>query len=386
MGWDRRTPLGVKAPVPPVLGRWVFAAIVAVLAGVLLFLLHAAERLWLLQTLDIWSLSAAPLLAWTLAFGAKAYTYGSALSHYRFLEDEAQNAQRSWQDWAQRYLAVSASCVLLPDQVSASVMLRSSSGLPPRTGQALRIAALPARAERAQIGLQRLIQAIAPALEALPLEQELRVTLLSDVAPAQYDGLRSDWQRLWRSTMSRTAPATVTVAGELSYRWGDDTLKAASAAVDLLLVLQVHGKGAYSDGLAALLLCPDSLAHALKLPITAGLLRPMPLDIDAPDREFSFFLETQVQACQATGLLADDTGWQPLIGKVLAATSTQGASLKAEQQWILEHLCGRPGPLGHWLVTALGVEVARHQRRPLLVLARDASRYWVGTVSTGELA
>ena len=186
--------------------------------------------------------------------------------------------------------------------------------------------------------------------------------------------------------MSRTVPATLTLAGELSYRWGDDTLKAASAAVDLLLVLQVHGKGAYSDGLAALLLCPDSLAHALKLPITAGLLRPMPLDIDAPDREFSLFLETQVQACLATGLLADDAGWQPLIGKVLAGTSTQGASLKADQQWILEHLCGRPGPLGHWLVTALGVEMVRHQRRPLLVLARETSRHWVGTVSTGDLA
>jgi hypothetical protein len=386
MGWDRRPPVGVKAPVPPVPGRWVFAAIVAVLAGALLFLLHASERLLLLQTLDIWLLSAAPLLVLTLAFGARAHGYGVALSHYRFLEAEAQKAQRSWQGWAQRYLAVSASCVLLPDQVSASVLMRAPSDLPSRAGQARRITALPAQMARAQAGLQLLIQAIAPALEALPAAQELRVTLLSDVDPAHYDALRSDWQQIWSHSMSRAAPTTVSLVDELSYRWGDETLKAASTAIELLLILQVHGEGDYSDGLAALLLCPDSLAHALKLPITAYLLRPMPLDIEALDREVSLLLTTQLPACKATGLLADDAAWQPRICKLLTGAGTQGASLVVEQQWIQEHLCGRSGPLGHWLVTALGVEVVRHQRSPLLVLAREKSRHWVGTVTTGELA
>lgn len=386
MGWDRQAPEVMEAPEPPVLGRWVLAAVVAVLACVLLFLLHASERMPLLPTLNIWALSGSPLLVWILAFGARAHAYGGALSRYQFLEEEAQGAQQSWQGWAQRYLAVSASCVLLPDQVSASVLAQVPSGLSPRTGMARRIAALPVQADRAQAGLQMLVQALAPALQALPASQELRVTLLSDVDPGQYEALRDAWQQAWTTMMSRPLPATVALADELSYQWIDETLKNASSAIELILVLQVHGEDAYSDGLAALLLCPDSLALALELPVTAGLLRPMPLDIDMPDSEFPLFLQTQTSACQATGLLADDADWQPLIGKMFAVSGAHGASLKVESQWIQESLCGLSGPLGHWLVTAFGVEMVRHQRKPLLVLAQEESRHWITTVTTGELA
>lgn len=386
MGWDRQPPEVVEAPEPPVLGRWVLAAVVAVLACVLLFLLHASERMPLLHTFSIWAFSGSPLLVWILAFAARAHVYGKALSHYQFLEEEAQVAQQSWQGWAQRYLAVSASCVLLPDQVSASVLTQGHSGLPPRTGQARRIAALPVLAERAQTGLQMLVQGMAPALQALPSAQELRITLLSDVDSGQYKALRDCLRQTWTTTISRPLPATLTLAGELSYQWIDETLKTASAAIELILVLQVHGLEAYSDGLAALLLYPDSLALALKLPMTAGLLRPMPLDIDSLNSEFPLFLQTQMSACQATGLLADDADWLPLTGKMLAAAGAHGASLKVESQWIKESMCGVSGPLGHWLVTALGVEMVRHQRKPLLVLAQEESRHWISTVTTGELA
>ncbi|MCP1446057.1 hypothetical protein J3D54_005189 [Pseudomonas sp. GGS8] len=386
MGWDRQAPEVVEAPAPIMLGRWVLAAGAAVLACALLFLLYASERVPLLQALNVWALSGAPLLIWVLAFGARAYVYGGALSHHQFLKEEAQGAQQSWQDWAQRYLAVHASCVLLPDQVSASVLTQGFSGLPPRTGQARRIAALPAQEERTQAGLQLLFPTLAPALQALPRGQELRVTLLSDADPRQYEALRDIWQQTWAAATRRPQPATVTLAAELSYQWIDETLKTASAAVELILVLQVHGEAAYSDGLAALLLCPDSLAFALELPVIGGLLRPMPLDIDTLNSELPLFLQTQTSACQAIGLLADGADWQPLTGKIFAAGGAHGASLKVEQQWIQESLCGLPGPLGHWLVTALGVEMARHQRRSLLVLTREESRHWISTVTTGELA
>ena len=85
-------------------------------------------------------------------------------------------------------------------------------------------------------------------------------------------------------------------------------------------------------------------------------------------------------------MLVDATDWQPLTGKILAVAAAHGASLKAEQQWIQESLCGLSGPLGHWLVTALGVEISRHQREPLLVLAREESQHWMSTITTGELA
>ncbi|AUG08469.1 hypothetical protein CXQ82_18445 [Pseudomonas sp. S09G 359] len=368
------------------LGRWLLAAVMAVLVCVLLFLLHVSERIPLLLTLNIWALSGSPLLVWVLAFGARAYTHGCALSRFQFLEEEAQVAQQSWQRWAQRYLAVSAGCVVLPDQVSASVLTSPGFDVLSRTGQARRIADLPTETERARAGLQILIAALVPALQALPMEQALRVTLLSDVHPNEYDALRNAWQQTWTLKVDRPLPATLNLAGELSCRWVDETLKAASASVELILVLQVHGKDSYSDGLAALLLCPDSLASVLGLPIAAGLLRPMPLSVDALDSELPLFLQTQPSACRATGLLADTICWKPLTGKMLAVAGTQGAALSAEKQWFQESFCGLSGPLGHWLVIALGVEMVRHQRQPLLVLTREQTQHWISTVTTGELA
>jgi hypothetical protein len=367
-------------------GRWVLAAGTAVLACVLLFLLYASERVPHLQALNVWALSGSPLLIWVLAFGARAYAYGGALSHHQFLEEEAQAAQQAWQDWAQRYLAVHASCVLLPDQVSASVLTQDSPNLPPRTGLARRIAALPVQQEeRALAGLQLLFPALGPALQALPAGQDLRVTLLSDVEPSQYEALRDAWQQNWASATCRPQSATVTLAAELSYQWIDEKLKTASQTFELIVVLQVHGEAAYSDGLAAMLLCPDSLALAWELPVTGGLLRPMPLDINQLKSELPLFLQTQTRACQATGLLADGADWQPLTGKLIAAGGTHGASLKVEQQWVQELLCGLPGPFSSWLVAALGVEMARHQRRPLVVLTQEESRHWISTVTMGEL-
>lgn len=383
MGWDRKAPSVVQAPTPPMLGRWVLAAVVAVVVGVLLFLLHASIQLAQLQAINVWLLSGSPLLVWVLLFGSRAYFYGGALSQHQFLEEEAVNAQLAWQDWAQRYLAVHTSCVLLPDQVSASG-LQVRRDLPLRTGQARRIAALPEQGDRAQAGLQMLLPVLGPALQALPAEQALRVTLLSDVELDHYAALRDVWQQ-WK-TAHLKQPATVTLTNKLSCQWIDDTLKSATAALDLILVMQVNGGEAYSDGLAALLLCPDQLAVARDLPVKGGLLRPMPLDLATLNSELALFQQTQTMALQATAVLADSADWQPLTGNVFATIGSQAASLSAQQLWVQEHLCGLPGPFGHWLAAAFGVEMVQHQRQPVLLLAKDESRYWISTVIEGDVA
>jgi len=386
MGWDRQAPEVVEAPAPIVLGRWVLAAGAAVLASVLLFLLHAAGHMPVLQALNIWAFSGSPLLAWALVFSARAYAYGGALSHHQFLQAEAQNAQHAWQDWAHRYLAVQACCVLLPDHVSASVVVQDGFNLPPRSGQARRVAELVQQPQRARAGLSMLLSALEPVVRMLPARQPLRVTVLSDVEPGEYALLREAWHQIWVTDMALPPPESVTVSAGLSYQWIDETLRTGSTAVELILVLQLQGESVYSDGLAALLLCPDRLALAWELPVVGGLLRPMLLDINRLPHELPIFLQSQTNALQATGLLADGADVQPLISQVFAAGGALGASLEVGQQWVQERLCGVTGPFNHWLTAALGVEMARHQQRPLLLLAEDESGHWISTVTTGEIA
>jgi hypothetical protein len=385
MGWDRRAPERVQAPAPPAMGRWLLAAGLALLACTMLFLLHVSERVPPLRDVNIWALAGSPLLIWILVFAARANAYGRDLSHQQFLEEEAQDAQQSWQNWAQRGLTVSASCVLLPEQVSANVLTQPEANLKIRTGQACRIAALPLRTARAEAGLQFLMPALTRALQSLPAEQALQVTLLSDVETGHYPALRDAWQQTWIDATGKASTALVSVTGELSFQWIEDRLHKASADAQLIMVLQVNGGAAYSDGLAALLLCPDRLARSLALPRLAELLRPMPLEISELDSELPLFLQTQTHARLVSGLLADASVWQPVLGEVLTTAGAQGGSLKAEQQWVLEHSCGLPGPFSHWLVAALGVELVRHQQQPLLLLAEDNTRHWIGTITNKDV-
>jgi hypothetical protein len=112
----------------------------------------------------------------------------------------------------------------------------------------------------------------------------------------------------------------------------------------------------------------------------------MPLDVATLNSELALFQQTQTMALQATAVLADSADWQPLTGNVFATIGAQAASLSAQQLWVQEHLCGLPGPFGHWLAAAFGVEMVQHQRQPVLLLAKDESRYWISTVIEGDVA
>lgn len=366
------------------LGRWVLTALVAMLAGALLFWLHVSERVAGLEAFNVWVVSGLPLLVWVLAFATRAYVYGGALNHWHFLATEAQAVQQAWEYWAHRYLAVQGSCVLLPDQVSAAVLARNSN-VPSRVGKARRITALPER-EREHAGLRLLLSAVAPAVRTVSAKQRLQVTLLSDVEPDRYESLRDTWQRVWVNDFELPTPAAVSLCGNLSYQWIDETLKAARSTTELILILQIHGGVAYSDGLAALLLRPDRLALSGEQPVAGGLSRPMPLDIANLSGDLRIFLQSQTNARLATGVLADCADWRPYMRSVLSLSGAEQLSLKADQQWTQECLCGLPGPLSHWLTAALGVEMARHQQRPLLMLTQENSGHWISTVTTGEAA
>ncbi|SEI18076.1 hypothetical protein AB3464_27775 [Pseudomonas asplenii] len=357
----------------------------AALAGLLVFLLFASGYLPQLQALNIWVLSGLPLLVWVLAFGARAYFFGGALDHYQFLHEQAEAVLRSWQQWAQRSLVVHARCVLLPDQVSARVLVQGKDNLPARQGQALRIAGLPTCVQaRAHTGLRLLLAAMEAIFQKLQPGQTLHVTLLSDVPPDQYEALRSAWQHQWSAVMPHWPAVTLALSAELPYQWIEEKLKSGCPALELIVVLQMEGGAAYSDGLAVLLLGPDGLVQAANLPVQGCLSRPMSLETDKLESELPLFLQTQANMGQVTTLLADSVDWQTLNSKVLAISNAEGVPLSAEQLWILESLCGSPGPFSSWLTAALAVEMTEHQGRTLLVLSKGSGRSWISTVTTGE--
>ncbi|MGH8416512.1 MAG: hypothetical protein ACRER8_04360 [Pseudomonas sp.] len=382
MAWNRQAPeLGVK-PLPPSISRWAIVLLGALFAGVLLFLLYAAFAP--LQRVNVWLLCAMPALTAVLALAARAYKYGGALGRFEYQQAMAVHAQQAWQAWGQQGMAVLASCLMLPDQVSASAVMPSGQALPSRMGQVRRLDKLQGTGNaRMHAAIEQLMDALDSQLSALSPDPNLNVTLLTDVAPDEYAAVREQWVRSWARLNTPLQPASITVAAALSPQWIDEQLKVVSTAIELVVVLQISGGRAYSDGLAALVLSPRARAEKLGEKPEPLWLRPMPLQAESLEQEFALYVRTQTPARDATSLLADRVDWQPLMVRLLAA-GHDSCALTPNDQVILETLCGLPGPLGHWLASVLAIELARRREQPLLLLTLDGPQRWISTITLGH--
>jgi len=382
MGWDRQPSETVAAPLALSPARWLAALAIAGLAGVSLFLLHASQRLALLQSVNIWLFAFAPLLLVALAFAVRAFRYGGTLSHHAFLADEAQLAQESWETWTGRYLTVHDSCALLPERVSGALLAKGVEELSLHTGQARRLSMLPDDPfDRIQLSLLRLLEALQPSLEELGAKAPLRATLLCDAETTRGGQIAESWRRVWINVMGDEPWTPLIQETELSLARIDEKIRTGEPSLELILVVQTEGGEAYSDALAALLVCLDTSPAPGPLPVKARLLRPMPLDISDLQGEVAEFMQSQRAARSATGLLADVAQWQQASAPVLAASQAADAALKAEQQWIQERYSGVPGPFSSWAGLALGIELVQHRQEALLVLGKEQDRQWLSTLT-----
>jgi hypothetical protein len=284
-------------------------------------------------------------------------------------------------------MAVMAGLVLLPEHLSAVAMMKPPHTPVPHSGKARSIVGLPkGQKGRAMAGLAQLMGSLSTVLAPLPPSEKLSVTVLTDAPQDEHSALADACQQHLADLTPSSTLTGVHVTSQLSFTWMEETLKTPRDAVELILIVQAHGKEAYSDGLAAILLCPDTVARTRKLPIAARLLRPMPVDVDSLETDFTTFLQIQAKARDATGVLADRADWQPETTPLQAATAREGAALSVDRRWILEPVNGVPGPCGHWLLAALGIEMTRLAQQPLLLLSSEGTGRWINTVTPGDMA
>ncbi|MGL5424614.1 MAG: hypothetical protein ACRDAJ_16830 [Serratia fonticola] len=385
MGWERQKPFTPEHPVPPAIGPWLLGFMLAVVVSIVLFSLHVANNLPWLQTLNIWLVAVVPLVCYLLAFSLRSYLFGQALSRYHFLQDEAHTAQREWQQWAERYMAVLASCVLLPDRLTASFLVKQPADLPAQFGLARRIDYLAEATTPMHQAIVTLLNIIAEPLSTLPCVQPLRVTLVTD-GDTDDEALRHIFMESWASTLSsHPAPTDMSVQSTLSYDLIDRRLKEATEAIDLILLVQLEGGAMYSDGLGIFLLTSDDAAKKHALPITGRLLRPMRLDPQHLESELALFFDTQPLSLDAPGLLGDCREVLTLTPWIVPTCNRMGGSLTISNVMLLEHSVGLTGPFSGWLTAGLGVDFSRTQDVPYLVFSQSEPYWFISTVSPGVL-
>ncbi|WP_077295770.1 hypothetical protein [Yersinia proxima] len=386
MGWERQKPFTTEQPTPPSSVSWLLSAVLAVIASVLLFILHASSSLSVLSSINIWLFSLIPLLLWILVFSLRGYLYGRELERFQFLQHEARHAQQQWTAWAERYLAVSASCLLLPDHISAALLQQNARGLTQQQGLVRRIDYFTEDKRLPVTAIHGLLNGVENALLALPRELLLQVTLLTDEPEAIRQDLYALFSDCWKERFpEHSALSSLSITDHLSFYTLDERLKQPESTLQLVLVTQLQGGKRYSDGLAALLFTSDDVAQKYALPHPVRLLRPMPLGVVGNlAEELTLFLTTQTQARQTVSILGDQQKWMASSATLIQTGNTLGTVWQAEDIKTIETYCGIQGPFSPWLTLALGADLVSVGKQSWLGLSTTGAENFVYTITSGS--
>ncbi|EFF6299493.1 type VI secretion protein, partial [Escherichia coli] len=272
---------------------WFMTGAFMAVVGALLFIIRASEYVKALNDFSIWWLALTPPGGWFFLFCLRHWQWSNQMDEHLFLKKEGEYAQKQWESWAERYLVITASCVYLPDKITVATLCDE---LPLQYGLVKKIDYLSDSGHKVEASLRVLLREITDKFCQLPAVLPVNVTLITDQPDSE---IRSAFVSAWEVLFpQRVVPDNIEVTPDFSMGWVDERLKQPVLTVDLILVIQLNGGNAYSDGLAALLLTSDDVAQKYNLPHPARLLRPMSLDINKFNDEFTLFLETQTAACR----------------------------------------------------------------------------------------
>ncbi|EJD2667306.1 type VI secretion protein [Escherichia coli] len=376
MGWKRNRISLLISPSAPSLIWWSLSGILVIIVGILLFIIHASGHVKTLNMLSIWWFSLTPPGIWFLLFLLRCWQWNNQIDKYLFLKKENEYAQMQWEVWAERYLVISASSVMLPGGVTAGAILKSLADTLP-SGYLL-----TKRLKNINTPVTSALASLQLSICQLPAALPVNVTLITDQPDSE---IRSAFVSAWEALFpQRVVPDNIEFTPDFSMGWVDERLKQPVLTVDLILVIQLNGGNAYSDGLAALLLTSDDVAQKYNLPHPARLLRPMSLDINKFNDEFTLFLETQTAACRTARVLGDCYHWEKIAAPLMTIGNQYGAGWEPSGRMLLEKWCGIPGPAAPWLLTALAADLVCLGNDSLLTLFSSGEEHFISTVTSGN--
>ena len=379
MGWNRAESITTELPPEPSLVWWFLTGVLMAIVGILLFMVHTTGIVTHLSAINIWLVSLTPPGIWLSLLCVRGWLRGKEVDKHQFLQKEAEHAQKQWEAWAERYLAITGSCIFLPDRITVACL---HDELPQQYGLIRKIDYLPDSNNLAEGALRVLLKGIKDALSLLPSELPMKVTLVTCL-PA--GGLSGSFATVWASLFpQRATPDNINIMPDFSMGWVEERLKQPTLTVDLFLVMQLHGGDEYSDGLAALLMTTDDVAQKFCLSHAARLLRPMPLELGKFNDDFTLFLRTQTVACHTARVMGDSSSWEMIAAPLMTLGHAHRAEWDPAKRLILEKWCGIPGPAAPWLLTALAADLSSLSKTSLLTLFTSGEERYISTVTAGS--
>lgn len=381
MSWDRQKATISPEPDEPSLILWLIAGLVAVIAGVVFFILHANNFLGAVQKFNLWIVAGSPLFIWFVMICLRGWIYNHSMDKHQFESDEAEYAQQQWTSWAGRHLSVLYSRVILPDDLTPATFLQAPKNLE-QSNSLRRQIALPIGENAFSALLGGLDSAVLQSLSAL----QFSVTLLTDSSETE-ESMQKAFSGFWSLVAGQSCPVPPFVILKSSpFEWVEERIKSATLDVDLLLVHQTEGNDKYSDAFAALLLTSDDVATKYQLSHHARLLRPKVLEpTQVLAEELETFFSTQSQAIATSVIVGDSMTWGKDFSMLLASAKEYEGSWKPQQCHWLEKYAGLCGPFSPWIMAAVVSDIAAQTGECCLMLSGDKEQRYINTVTTGNM-
>lgn len=382
MSWNRPVITPLVEPSPPVVRRWISALLVLIFScfSGRIFFPTGIPLPGLQLTLNTnWPLIATSLgLLWILVLGIRFYFYGHRLECYRLWQDECSKADEAWRLWASRYMAIIKSGVLLPGQITASMIYSAESDIEVSTGLIKHIDSFPKElAPRVSL----LLSSVANEIIALPGEISLNVTLMVNESLNNEAVVNDAFMQGWQQHIGNLYTwQRLTIVNSLSPMVMEDWIKSPAPEATLLLVAQRSDMDEFSDGLAVMLLINDDHAQRWGFGGQTKIYRPMVIDKDQMALQYQLFINTQPPARAAKGLLLSDGEGSLHAADILQQSLDGKGNLDVSLVRNLESFIGPSGPAGSWLALALAADLALTHQDNYTVLAQDDSQWTVSTI------
>ncbi|EAA8471445.1 hypothetical protein DUD99_16125 [Salmonella enterica subsp. enterica] len=383
MGWKYKEIIIPEKPLRPSFMRWGVFLVMSVGFCMALFILHATERLPLLKFWNIWLLSCFPLMLFLLGASLQSYIFGVKLRQWTLLTMEAARIDDEWRQWANRYISIVGRCVIFPDKMTAPFLFHHADKVEAQWGLAKRIDYLPESHGLIEQAIRSLLHGIKNAVNTLPVKAELHITVFTDFSRMQWEAIDALFPSIWDDIFpDRILPDTIRVTNEASCDKLERRLKTGEEYFELIMAMQLNGEGKYSDGLSVLLTGTDDMIQKYKINSIYKLLRPMPLNNENLEKDFSVFFKMQAMSCQAKNIIGDSKEVINFLPAIFSVGNKYKIQCKAENIKLLGMFSGLTGPYSDWMMIAFSVDVSELASAPSLIISSAGG--WIGSVVYNE--
>ncbi|MBS9430881.1 hypothetical protein [Photorhabdus akhurstii] len=381
MGWNKPVIAIQQEPVSPILWPWLVSGMLIICIDMTCYVLWSGY----LRPQQWGIIFGAVGLIWLAAFGLRLYLFGYRLEIYHLWSQERQYIDKEWQDWAGRHMSVLHSSLFLPEKLTAKTIVQEESKIAVQYGEKKVIDYFSWSEDKWHDSVQILLRSTETAMSNIPLDRQVCATVITYCAEQKYEKLKMILQEQWQSIFpSRQPLSQLNLVPYLSAVHIEQWLKDPASEVQLLILMQIENTEQFSEGLGILLMATDDLTKKFELAEKARIYRPMEIDLEDFGQQFKTFINTQLSAKEATGMLGNDNDIYSYTSQIMPVIQEQNAALKLERIKDIEKFIGESGAGAYWLATGLAIDLSQYHSGNYLVLAKNGRNWTVNTVQALE--